>query len=403
LIVVLIVLITFQSLNILASSKYAVIIHIEGVIDKGLEYMVSQALSNAEPGDVVILVINSYGGYLYYADKIIEAVRERAGGCIAWVDSGYKAVSAAAYIALSCKRIYMGPGSVLGGVKPSPFDEKVVSYVENRLLSFLAEKVNVTDQIRDIVHRMVYNGESFTVDELAELGLVIKANSLSEVYEMEGVRNVKAIYKPGLIESILSTITNPTISTLLVLMGGLLILIEIFTTGFQGYAIPGIVMLVLGLYGLYLFPPDLVVLTFLVMGVVLLGIEMFTPGFGLMGISGIILLLIGVIAGVMRTPPEARTASLYAGLIGILAFSGFMLFVLYKAIEAARMKKPSLSEKLIGQIGVVKSTVSESNPGTVYVLNEDWTAYSVKGVLEPGRRVRVVKVDGLKLYVEPVD
>jgi membrane-bound serine protease (ClpP class) len=55
---------------------------------------------------------------------------------------------------------------------------------------------------------------------------------------------------------------------------------------------------------------------------------------------------------------------------------------------------------LIGSIGIAKTDIGEINPGVVYVANEDWTAYSVKGVVKQGSRVRVVRVKGLKLYVE---
>jgi len=404
--IIMIILLVFSVLTIIQSnqsSSEVVIIDIDRTIDHGLVHLVRKATESIDRNNTVLLRINSYGGYLDSADKIIDTLRERANYCIAWIDTGSKAVSAAAYIALSCRRIYMAPGSVLGGIKPYPFEEKIVNYIESRIRSFLAEKTNISVEIEIFIKQLVREGKSYTVDELSELGIVSKASSIDEVFMKENIVKVKSIHKAGLIESILSTLTNPLVSSLLVLIGGLLIIIEILTTGFQGYAIPGIVMLVTGLYGLYLVPADVVLLLILLIGVSLIAFEILTPGFGLIGLSGVILLIIGIFIGLYNTPPEARTTSLYIALSSIIMIASFMLFIMYKAIMIVKMKKPSISDKIINQIGYAKTDIFETQPGVVYVMNEDWTAYSLKGLIKAGSKVKVVKIEGLKIYVEPVD
>lgn len=386
-----------------SNSRSALVIYIDKTIDPGLVHLVKRSTESIDRDTVVILYINSYGGYLSSADDIIEIIRLKSKYCIAWIDTGTKAVSAAAYIALSCRKIYMAPATVLGGIKPYPYDEKIVSYIESRIRSFIAEKTNVTEEIDLFINKLVREGRSFSVDELVNLGIVLRANSVNEVLERENIVKIVSTSRAGLIESIISTVTTPLVSLLLVLIGGLLIVVELMTTGFQGYCIPGVVMFVIGLYGLFIVPLDIVLLTILLMGVALLVIELLTPGFGFIGFSGIVLLAIGVTIGIYNTPPEARTTGMYLALSSIFIVAGFMLFIMYKAISIVKLKKPSIGEKLINQIGYAKTDVSEKEPGVVYVMNEDWTAYSLKGLIKAGSRVRVVKIEGLKIYVEPAE
>ncbi|MEM2453932.1 MAG: NfeD family protein, partial [Ignisphaera sp.] len=75
----------------------------------------------------------------------------------------------------------------------------------------------------------------------------------------------------------------------------------------------------------------------------------------------------------------------------------------YKAVQTVRKKRISLEQQLLSSIGIAKTDIREENPGVVYVLNEEWTAYSVKGVIPAGSRVKIVRIDGLKLYVEKID
>ena len=106
---------------------------------------------------------------------------------------------------------------------------------------------------------------------------------------------------------------------------------------------------------------------------------------------------------VLSTPGEALTSYIVTVSIGFGSIAGLFIFIGYKAASTARIKRRTLTEQLVSAIGYAKTDISEVNPGTVYVLNEDWTAYSVRGSIPAGSRVRVVRVEGLKLYVERVD
>lgn len=396
---ILLVILSLASISHSVSTREkrgAVLAVLEMSIDGGSVSFI-ESVVNRYRGSTIVLQINSYGGYLAAADKIISILESPGVTCVAWVPRGGYAVSAAALISLACKEIYMAPGSVIGGIKPTPEDPKVVEYIKSRIRSLLEKqgKRNLTW----IADELVGKATMYTYAEASELGLARAVNDLPDLLESENLALV-ARAEPSLWDHVLSVVSNPLVSSLLVFAGLMLIVAEIFTTGFQGYAIAGILMLVLGLYGMMLVPIEVVHLALVLSGAALLAVELLTPGFGVFGISGTVLTAIGFALVLMAIPRETLTGVVIAMTGGLAALTGLFLFVAIKAAKVARIRRLELKDKVVGSVGYAKTDIGEATPGVVYVLNEDWTAFSVKGEIRAGSKVRVVRVDGLKLYVE---
>ena len=90
----------------------------------------------------------------------------------------------------------------------------------------------------------------------------------------------------------------------------------------------------------------------------------------------------------------------------ILIVIGFVIFLFVKA----RLILPYLEDKgmvsydVVGKIGRVIEQIDKSSKGKVIIGNEIWHATSINGnVIEPGQQIRVIKRDGLILYVKTVD
>ncbi|MEM1879908.1 MAG: NfeD family protein, partial [Desulfurococcaceae archaeon] len=293
--------------------------------------------------------------------------------------------------------IYMAPGSVIGGVKPSPEDPKVVEYVKARIVSLL-EKQNKRN-LAWIAEELVEKSRVYSSLEASELDLAIIVDDLSELLEREGLVMVQRV-EPSLWDRVLSLVSNPLVSSLLMLAGVVLVLAEVFTTGFQGYGVAGALMLIFGLYGAMLVPVEVLHLALVLSGAVLLAVEILTPGFGVFGLSGIILTATGFALILTWMPREALTGLVIVVTGGLVALTGLFLFVAVKAAKVARMKRVELKDKLVGSVGYAKTDIGETTPGVAYVLNEEWTAFSVKGEIKAGRKILVVRVEGLKLYVK---
>jgi len=127
-----------QNKNSNASEEKSIfIIPVEGTIDLGLSAFIKRALQQAkeEKAAAVILRINTFGGRVDAADEIVNNVQELAPGpTYAYIT--HSAWSAGALIALSCKSIVMNEGSSIGSAEPRMMgmaqgqqatDEKIVS------------------------------------------------------------------------------------------------------------------------------------------------------------------------------------------------------------------------------------------------------------------------------------
>ncbi len=381
------------------AEKSSVLIDLEANIDGGVVAYIERILSQY-PGRVLVFRVNSYGGYLAAADKIVNVILERNIECYVWVPQGGFAVSAAALISLACKRIYMGPGAVIGGISPIPADPKTVEYVKARVTSLL-ERMGVENAPK-IAEDLVIYAKTYTTSEASKIGLAIEAGSLEDVMRSSGLR-IELREEPSTWEKLLSVLSNPLVSEIMLLTGVILILVEIFTTGFQGYGIAGALMIILALYSMALLPVEILHLVLVLSGGVLLAIEVFTPGFGVFGITGTTLVAIGLALTLSTTPLHALTSPIYVTIGGLLAITGLFLYIAYSAAKTVRIKRKSREEILMGAVGYAKTEIKEAEPGVVHVAGEDWTAYSVKDTIPQGCKVRVMRVNGLKLYVEKAE
>jgi membrane-bound serine protease (ClpP class) len=113
------------------------VIPIKGEISKAQFFFLRRGLKEAEAAkaDAVILDMDTYGGELGAATKMLEALFGTPIPTITYIDSN--AGSAGALVALSTRRIFMAPVSAIGAAAPvtasgadlpSTMEDKVVSY-----------------------------------------------------------------------------------------------------------------------------------------------------------------------------------------------------------------------------------------------------------------------------------
>ena len=129
----------------------------DGMIDRGLVPYVQRVLNEAEWADAVILEINTHGGRVDSAVKILDDVRNSNVRTIAFI---HRAISAGALIALATDDIVMTPGATIGAATPiqaapggevQPVTEKYTSYVRAEFRGAASAK----DRRPDIAEAMV--------------------------------------------------------------------------------------------------------------------------------------------------------------------------------------------------------------------------------------------------------
>ena len=87
--------------------------------------------------------------------------------------------------------------------------------------------------------------------------------------------------------------------------------------------------------------------------------------------------------------------------IVVVAVAAFLAAAIYWGILAHRQQILAGREELIGKTAEVKTVMKPK--GIVFIQGERWTAISETGRVEPGEEVLITKVDGLKLWVTPIE
>ncbi len=103
----------------------------------------------------------------------------------------------------------------------------------------------------------------------------------------------------------------------------------------------------------------------------------------------------------VRSPLTGMGVSLGAALGVALPCALIVVFLMRLVLRSMRWRQSTGSEELVGRVGEVTEPV-ELGHGMVRIEGELWQASAAQQIPR-GARVRVNKVDGLTLHVEPAD
>ena len=126
---------------------------------------------------------------------------------------------------------------------------------------------------------------------------------------------------------------------------------------------------------------------------------MFTPSVGILGIGGTIAVTLGAIFFIDTESPQFQVS--WSVILAIATVTGaFSLLVAYLAASSFRREVVTGQEEMVGLDGKVLDW--NGNSGRVFVHSERWNAIADRPLV-PGQTIRVVKIDGLTLKIEPSD
>ena len=197
--------------------------------------------------------------------------------------------------------------------------------------------------------------------------------------------------KMGFLTRLLDTLIDPNLLSLLFLAGIGGVLFEVFHPGVVLPGALGAVALVTALFGFSVLPTDWAGFALIVLALVLLVVDAHVVTHGALTLAGLVALAVGLLFH--DAPAPYRVHTWFVVLI-TASIGGFMAFAMGKAVTARR--RPSAMPAMVGAEGVAR------NDGLVFVRGELWQATSDGDALEPGTRVRVDEVHGLRLKVHRV-
>jgi membrane-bound serine protease (ClpP class) len=242
----------------------------------------------------------------------------------------------------------------------------------------------------------------FVASDVADLlaqadGRQVRVGKATVTLQLKGL-TVRA-YAPNWRSAFLGIITNPTIAYMLLLAGIYGLVLEAFHPGAMLPGIVGGICLLIGLYALQMLPVNYAGLALMALGVGLLVAEVFTPTMGALGIGGVVSFVVG---SIMLLDTNVPGYAINVGVIGGLAFCAIALLglVLYFVMRSRRAHVVSGDQQMLDATGELLGPVAAGGEAQALVQGERWQVRSAVP-LPAGARVRVVRREGLLLWVAP--
>jgi membrane-bound serine protease (ClpP class) len=197
----------------------------------------------------------------------------------------------------------------------------------------------------------------------------------------------------------LDLLIDPNIIALMLSIGLLGIIVELWNPGLIFPGTVGAISLIVGLFGLQVLPVSVAGVLLMLLAAGFFAAELFLPSHGALTLAGAVCFFIGAL---MLFDPagsayQVSTSVAFAIAGSLAALTGFAAM---KIVQARRAPVVTGRSTLVGQVGIVREALDPE--GLVFVQGELWRARAANGQLEPGREVRVEELgDGLTLTVAP--
>ncbi|MCF6466524.1 NfeD family protein [Clostridium sp. Cult2] len=367
----------------------------------------------------IIFEIDTYGGLIDEAEKIKNLIINLDIPTISFVNN--KAESAGVLITISGEKIVMAESSTIGSAETIPDTEKVLSMWR----SFLRDVAQFRGRNPEIVEAMA--DRDVHIDGISEKGKLLNltskealkygiadfiSNDYDEILSNFNIQYSNIVKVEESMElKVAKILSSPYISTLLLTIGFVGLVIEIFTPGF---GVGGTISIVA--FGLF-FGGNIIAgnsqwtsLAIFVTGLILLVIEAIVPGFGLPGISGIILVILGTILAMGSLSTALMSISIAIIITAIIT----MLLVKYghrspfldKIVLTTHQKDEEgylssfTKDEYLGKEGI---TISELRPsGIIEIDGKRLDALSDGTFIPKQTNIEVVRVEGSKIIVRRV-
>jgi membrane-bound serine protease (ClpP class) len=398
------------------------VLHVKGIIDPLVVQYVRRNLEQTDTS-LFVITLNTPGGSLESMRAIIQDILSSPAPVVVYVSPpGARAGSAGTFITLAGHVAAMAPSTNIGAATP-------VDSTGQDIGGVLGDKItqDTAALARTLAERYGRNAEwaeqavlssvSITAEEALSLNVVdLLAADLDELLELlhgrtvSTVRGEQALSTQGVkviqspmtaIELFLHTLVNPNIAYVLMLIGMLGILIELYNPGAILPGVAGAICLILAFIASESLPLNWGGVALIVLALAFFALDIHVAGFALT-VGGIVALVLGSLILFSPFSPQSPTLPhlqvnrwLIAGTtVGI---AGMFLFALGAAFRAQRLSVPVGVQTVVGAEGTVQVDLDPA--GIVLAQSESWSAIAEDPPIRVGERIVVTSADGVRLTV----
>ncbi len=413
-----------------AGRPQVVTLRIDGEVEPVMAEYVTDAIDRAnEQGAALILItIDTPGGLDTSMRQIIQRILDSTAPVAVFVTpSGARAASAGFFILLSADVAAMAPGTHTGAASPVfavggfpvTIDETMKRKVLNDATAYLRSYAAPRRRNVALAETAITDAKAFTEREALDGGLVdlvadspdallarldgrtlTRFNGRTDRLDLSNAETTTVAMSAR--QRFLARIVAPDMFFVL-LIAGVLGLYAEFTH--PGLIVPGVIggiSLVLALYAMHILPVNFTGLLLIGLALALFILEAHVSSHGVLGAGGAAAMLIGALM-LIRSPITGAGVSLTVAL-GVTLPCAVITVVLMRLVLRSRRWKPQTGvEEMVSETGEVTEPIGAGDEafGQVFVHGERWRAAAPRAIPK-GARVRVVRVDGLTVHVEPL-
>ncbi|MEW6226702.1 MAG: NfeD family protein [Bacillota bacterium] len=402
-----------------SAEKIVYLISIRGTIEPGLAAYVKRGIAEATGmgAGAVLLEIDTFGGRVDAATEIRDLVLDSPVPSIAFVKG--RAWSAGALITLAAEKIAMTPTASIGAAETVPKGEKEISALRGEFEATAGARgrdPEVAGAMVDTdvaIKGLVDEGKllTLTAQKALDIGFIdYIAKTRKDALEKCGFPGARIVEVPqNWAERIARFLTEPTVSSILLILGFLGLLFEVTSPGWGVPGTCGVVALALFFFGRMVAGlAGWEVVGLFILGFLLLLAEVFLiPGFGIAGVSGIAAIFTSLVLSFrdLREAGFVISFSLVAtAFIVVIAFKYLgrsMAFgrVILRASQGRAEGYVATEDRqtYLGRVGTALTAMRPS--GTILIDGVRLDAVTEGDFIQKGGAVEVVKVEGPRLVV----
>jgi len=412
---------------ILSSSGYAqtvYTINVDATINPATAEYIENGIRKAEDAraSCLVILLNTPGGLLKSTRVIVSNIIEANVPVIVYVaPAGAHAGSAGVFITMAAHIAAMAPGTNIGAAHPvelqgSP-DSVMNEKSTNDAVAFIKSIAGKRNRNLQWAEDAVRNSIAITEKEALENNVIdlVAANMPDLLNKVDGkkvelpyftatlqTKNARIIkVEMSALEKMLNLLSDPNVAYILLMLGFYGILFELYNPGAILPGIVGVISLILAFYSMHTLPVNYAGLALIIFAIILFLLEIKIATHGVLAIGGAVSLLLGSFM-LIQSNSSLEFVKISRSVIysTVVITTLFFLFVIGLGLKAQRAKPVTGIEGIKDEIG--EATEDLDPLGYVRVHGELWKAESVSGKIEKGKKIRVVQIENLKLFVETV-